>query len=66
MLKGWCYIGGDIYEGHVDPTEEHSSKKIKYESSRTPTSMKPTSSMKYIFRYITEGMKGATKMDELD
>jgi hypothetical protein len=36
-------------------------------SSRTPTSpMKPTSSMKYLFGYITEGMKGATKMDELD
>jgi hypothetical protein len=55
-----------IYEGHVDSTKEHSSKKIKYESSRTPTLMKPTSSMKYLFGYITEGMKGATKMDELD
>jgi hypothetical protein len=56
----------DIYEGHVDPTEEHPSKKIRYESSRTPTLMKPTSSMRYLFGYITEGTKGATEMDELD
>jgi hypothetical protein len=50
-----------IYEGHVDPMAEPPSKKIKYESSRTPTS-----SMKYLFGYITEGMTGATKMDDLD
>jgi hypothetical protein len=57
----------DIYEGHVDPTQESPSKKTKYESSHTPTSsMKPTSSIKSLFGYITEGMKGATKMDELD
>jgi hypothetical protein len=48
------------------PRKNIPQRRKKYESSRTPTLMKPTSSMKYLFGYITEGMKGATKMDELD
>jgi hypothetical protein len=50
----------DIYQGHDDPMEKPPSKKIKFDGS----SGTPTSSMKYLFGYVTEGMKGAMKMDE--